>query len=151
MNIVKYMKLPTLNGRLLLKCPKIEDWTVSSTDMMPIEDLSIANSPDEAHMVVSATGKGTHKPTLDIDLPCILEQSATPGKFHLFIDKELSEKDYDKLLHVLLEVGIIEKGVIDLQWTKSRFTAKPEPMCAVWCSVLAVMRRNVCPPCSTSR
>lgn len=24
-------------------------------------------------------------------------------------------------------------------------------MCAVWCSVLAVMRRNVCPPCSTSR
>ena len=54
--------------------------------------------------------RGTHKPVLDIDLPVKLIPSSTEGHFHLFIDKEMSWKDYTKLLDVLAEVGIIEQG-----------------------------------------
>ena len=53
---------------------------------------------------------GKHKPVLDIDLPVKVVPSSTEGHFHLFIDKEMSWKDYTKLLDVLAEVGIIEQG-----------------------------------------
>lgn len=58
----------------------------------------------------SKTMDGKHAPTLDIDMPCRLLPSSTPGHFHLYIDMEMSDKDYTKLLKVLHEVGIIEEG-----------------------------------------
>lgn len=61
-------------------------------------------------LVDSKLGQGVHKPVLDIDMPVKVIESSTPGHHHLFIDKELTSKQYFKLLDVLVECGIIEFG-----------------------------------------
>lgn len=55
---------------------------------------------------------GYHRPVLDIDWPVALMESETPGHHHLIIDKGMSGAQYLKLLEVLCEVGIIEKGYL---------------------------------------
>lgn len=55
---------------------------------------------------------GLHRPVLDIDFPCKLIPSSTPGHFHLYMDRELSWHQYKKLLTVLAEVGLIESGYL---------------------------------------
>jgi hypothetical protein len=55
---------------------------------------------------------GTHAPALDIDLPCRLVESTTPGHFHLFIDHEMPWSAYMKLLYALQDAGILEPGYV---------------------------------------
>src|SRR6187399_43822 len=57
---------------------------------------------------------GRHEPTLDIDHNCVLLPSTTPGHFHLYIDVPMSWENYQKLLDVMAEVGILEKGYVDV-------------------------------------
>jgi hypothetical protein len=51
-----------------------------------------------------------HKPVLDIDVPVEIQPSSTPGHFHLAIDKEMTWQQYERLLDILVEVGIVEPG-----------------------------------------
>lgn len=51
-----------------------------------------------------------HKPVLDIDIPCLLLDSSTPGHHHLIIDKEMPWWKYKNLLLALADAGIIEPG-----------------------------------------
>lgn len=53
---------------------------------------------------------GWHAPALDIDLPCTLVESTTPGHFHLYIDHAMDLTDYLALLEALAAAGIIEWG-----------------------------------------
>lgn len=55
-----------------------------------------------------------HAPTLDIDFPCYLIESSTPGHFHLYIDKAMMWADYAHLLMALRDSGIIQPGYCDL-------------------------------------
>lgn len=55
---------------------------------------------------------GMHKPVLDIDMPVKVLDSSTPGHHHLLINKEMTWEQYEKLLDVLAEVGIIEEGYV---------------------------------------
>lgn len=50
--------------------------------------------------------KAVHMPVIDIDHPCRLVESETPGHFHLFIDVEMTWE----LLGGLVAVGIVEPG-----------------------------------------
>lgn len=59
-----------------------------------------------------ADGSGMHAPALDIDWPCQLIESSTPGHFHLYIDKPLTWAHYVKLLTVMAEVGLLEEGYV---------------------------------------
>lgn len=67
---------------------------------------------DTANIITSEVhGKpGRHKPVLDIDLPVKLIPSTTEGHFHLMIDKEMDWEDYQRLLWVLADIGIVEEG-----------------------------------------
>ena len=128
LSLLKVMgnQINTLNGRILLHAPIVEEIVQSSAELIkppPNKEFRFAHDEDTAHLVTSLTTKGTHKPTLDIDMPCVLEQSATPGKFHLFIDKDMPKDDYDELLRVLVKVGIVQKGVYELQFVKQGFTS----------------------------
>lgn len=67
-------------------------------------------SADAANLIASKLSDGRHAPALDIDLPCELVASSTPGHFHLYIDKPMSWEEYRLLLHTLAYVGIIEDG-----------------------------------------
>lgn len=51
-----------------------------------------------------------HAPVLDIDFAAELIPSATPGHFHLYLDKPMPWSKYQALLMALADAGIIEPG-----------------------------------------
>jgi hypothetical protein len=53
-----------------------------------------------------------HAPVLDIDMPCALVPSSTPGHFHLLIEKGLTWRQYRRLLRALGRAGILERGFV---------------------------------------
>lgn len=57
-------------------------------------------------------GEKLHKPVLDIDMAVAVLPSSTEGHHHLFIDHEMTWSQYEKLLTVLADVGIIERGYL---------------------------------------
>lgn len=66
-----------------------------------------------ANIVSSLCTDGLHRPALDIDVPCELIPSSTEGHHHLYFPTVgLSWKQYEKLLKVLGECGILEDGYV---------------------------------------
>lgn len=53
---------------------------------------------------------GKHALILDIDHPCELIPSSTPGHFHLYVDVAMDWVTYSKLLIALMDAGVIEEG-----------------------------------------
>lgn len=78
----------------------------------------ITTYTEEASVLTSAvsTTEGIHldlhKPVLDIDFPVVALPSSTPGHSHLYIDKAMPWDDYEKLLVVLVEIGLLEEGYL---------------------------------------
>lgn len=67
-----------------------------------------------------------HSPALDIDLPCVLVPSSTPGKFHLYIDKPMPWETYKTLLRALADAGILEQEYASASIAKGQsFLRKP--------------------------
>ena len=66
--------------------------------------------PPEPNLISSLLPNGNHAPAIDIDFPMHAVPSSTPGHFHLYFEKEMSWSDYEKLLRVMTEVGLVEKG-----------------------------------------
>lgn len=78
-------------------------------------DILSAPSPKEATLVGSSTGRYTangpmHMPAIDIDFPCELVESSTPGHYHLYIDKEITQSAYDDILSAMMSAGIVQRG-----------------------------------------
>lgn len=98
------------------------------------------DNPEAAHVVTSLTGEMTpdkrpkrsspvnwldvledlklmpeplHRPVLDIDFPAHLIPSTTEGHFHLYLDKTMTWGNFEKLLLVMGEVGLLEQGYVD--------------------------------------
>lgn len=101
-------------------------------------DLTLRDDPLQTQRKLVKEGEGNiysselagqdayHVPTLDIDLACELVESTTEGHFHLYIDKPMSWEDYQFLLRVLMEVGVIQKGFYELSMArKASFLRKP--------------------------
>lgn len=62
----------------------------------------------DANLVGSITDNRTHRPVLDLDFPCRLIPSTTPGHFHLYLDGlELDWNKYKTLLLALADAGVI--------------------------------------------
>lgn len=66
----------------------------------------------EGNLVSSLTEDGTHRPALDLDIPARLVPSTTEGHSHLYLDVNLSQEEYQKLLDVMWEVGILQRGFV---------------------------------------
>lgn len=62
----------------------------------------------EANIVGSVTADGTHLPIFDLDFPCRLVESSTPGHFHLFADKPISAEALFDVLDAMAKAGLIE-------------------------------------------
>lgn len=78
------------------------------TTAVPEQDANTISS-----RIVDAAGTWAipmHAPVLDIDFPIFAIPSSTPGHFHLYIERLLDWDQYEKVLRVLGEVGIIEEG-----------------------------------------
>ena len=108
-------------GNVLLRVDKMDDY--DDETRTPVEH------PDDANVVSSYFGNESfeqHRPVLDIDFPCAVIPSTTPGHFHLYLDKLLSWEDYEKVLRVLGEVGILEPGYANVS-IERRHTAVRVP------------------------
>ena len=51
-----------------------------------------------------------HMPVIDIDVPCKLIESTTPGHFHLYIDRTVTWEQYCGLLRAMVDCGYVEEG-----------------------------------------
>lgn len=51
-----------------------------------------------------------HAPILDLDFPCHVVESSTPGHSHLYLDKPITARKYRRLLKALWKAGMIEEG-----------------------------------------
>lgn len=102
-----------------------------------VTDIDAANviTSKVAHLV-NLFGQ-RHKVMVDVDMPCKVVPSTTPGHFHLYIDREMSWHDYKLLLGTLERVGIISTGYHDasilrgfttlrLPWIKKKSPADTE-------------------------
>lgn len=76
------------------------------------------------------TGDWFHRPVLDLDMNAALIPSATPGHFHLYIDKLIPWSKYEQLLIALADCGIIEPGYmqasLDRGYSSARLPTKPK-------------------------
>lgn len=78
-------------------------------------DGRVPSVPGEANLVGSRIkhncgDDNLHQPVIDLDFPAHLEPSTTPGHFHLYLDKVIRWPEYQRLLSVLYDVGIIGEG-----------------------------------------
>lgn len=82
-----------------------DPYLTSSRYAKDTDDLGDAN-------VISSqvVGSRRHKVVLDIDLPVKVVPSSTEGHYHLFIDKEISWRQYMKIMSALSRAGIVEDG-----------------------------------------
>ena len=71
-----------------------------------------APSDGSPNVATSLTHQGWQAPVLDIDVPCTYVPSSTPGHGHLYIDHQMTLDQYRRLIEVMVEVGIVEKGFL---------------------------------------
>lgn len=73
-------------------------------------------APDDTHpanLVSSLCADGLHRPALDIDIPCRVVPSSTPGHCHLYFDTvALDWPSYVELLDALKAAGILGSGFV---------------------------------------
>lgn len=95
-----------LPGQELKIVPGIDEGYV------PYTEYTSTTDPGQATIITSqVAGKPRrHKVILDVDIPAQLIPSTTPGHFHLYIDHELDEDVYFRLLDALADAGVIEDG-----------------------------------------
>lgn len=79
------------------------------------EDLTLPPTLEHpANIVSSECTDGFHRPALDIDIECEYIPSSTPGHGHLYFPTlNLNWYQYERLLRVLGEVGILEEGYVE--------------------------------------
>jgi hypothetical protein len=94
-------------GRVTYK-QKTESWNdgYDSWD----KAVRVKSPYQESQIISSEIGNGKHAPTLDIDYSAKLVPSSTEGHFHLYLDKEISWKDYKRVLKAMAKAGLIEEG-----------------------------------------
>lgn len=67
-----------------------------------------------------------HLPVIDLDYPCELVPSSTPGHFHLYLNKSITWNKYKNLLIAMADAGIIERGFCNFSiQRKSSYVRKP--------------------------
>lgn len=70
---------------------------------------------EKAHLVSSSVknDEDMHLPVLDIDYSAHLEPSSTEGHYHLYLNKKITWEQYQKLLNIMSECGLLESGFVE--------------------------------------
>lgn len=124
------------SGRTLYYCEKLNEKKDSGTD--DFADYKHVNRLENANLIssVNSFNDNLHYPVLDFDFPARLIPSSTIGNSHLYIDKVLTWKQYEKLLIVMKEIGLLQEGYVNsaikfkqtfvrLPWIKKGSNQKP--------------------------
>lgn len=76
-------------------------------------DANLVSSRIAGGTEANPDGQDLHAPAIDIDLPCRIVPSSTPGHGHLYIDFPMPWRDYELLLRTMAMVGLVEPGYAD--------------------------------------
>jgi tryptophan 2,3-dioxygenase len=88
---------------------RVKVWHAGYSSVEEAERCSAA----EANVITSEIqNSDLHAPVLDMDIPCALVPSSTPGHFHLYIEKPMTWRTYKRLLKALGRAGILEDGFV---------------------------------------
>lgn len=85
-------------------------WLTPNYDPNKVETREPVEDESKANLIGSLLEDGRHMPCIDIDLPCRLVESETPGHFHLFIDHPIHWANYKAILEELTNAGIVQVG-----------------------------------------
>lgn len=107
------------------------DWNMASDDETmgrdfreETDDLAAAVVVGSAHKVSDSwtgfTSREYHRPMLDLDFPAAVIPSSTEGHCHLYIDRDLTWEQYEKLLDVMAEIGLLEAGYVAASKARGR-------------------------------
>jgi hypothetical protein len=114
-------------GRGYWHCPNLDNKKSSGdTDGPDTEFREPAELASEANLISSKCIDGRHRPILDLDIPARYVPSSTAGHGHLYIDHPLTWEQYEQVLIVLGEVGILEKGYVGAAIRREATFVRPE-------------------------
>ena len=112
-----------------VRAEKMSEKWVNAVDAMTYENGGPLNEPDEAHpanLVSSLCEDGWHRPALDIDIPCELIPSSTPGHCHLYFPTvSLTWEMYQDLLLTLANCGILEQRYVEHSLDRGQTLLRP--------------------------
>lgn len=96
---------------------KVKRWAMSSSsdDLERDREVTDLENADVISSLIKGTehlSGGVHVLAIDIDLPCYLVKSTTPGHYHFYVNAAITWKDYTALLRALSDAGIIEEGYV---------------------------------------
>lgn len=102
---------------------KVTRWADGGSEGGESDEREPADFFDGANVVSSLrtdepAGLKRHAVLLDLDVPAYLVPSSTEGHSHLYIDVSVRERDYYRLLEVLADCGVIERGYADVSRRK---------------------------------
>lgn len=87
------------------------------------------NEPDWQHpanLVSSLCDDGSHRPALDIDIPCEVVPSSTEGHCHIYFPTvAMSWAQYQTLLGALADAGILERRYVDHSIVRGQTLLRP--------------------------
>lgn len=124
---------------------KVKNWVSEYGEMGDRDEVSDLDSADVASSwrknpwgLDDDPKRGHHIVAIDLDIPAYCEASSTPGHGHLYIDVDLPWFQYERLLNVLSECGIVEEGYarvsierghtdLRLPWVKKQVAAMANP------------------------
>lgn len=102
------------------------DYTAGGPLLEPTE-----TSP--ANLVSSLCTDGLHRPALDIDIPCRVEQSTTPGHCHLYFNElAMTWETYKTLIEALAAAGILENKYVEHSIDRGQTLLRPPGVKAEW-------------------
>lgn len=100
--------------------PTLTFWSTTSGKLSASEDnhdqqVKVESEPSDALLIGSQKMSEDEKNPkyrlfLDLDINAVLLPSSSEGHHHLIVDANLTKEQHDKVLDVLSEVGIIQRG-----------------------------------------
>lgn len=86
------------------------------------------DTPEDANLIGSKADilePDGHLPVIDMDLPCHLEPSTTPGHFHLYVNKVVAWDKYVAVLKAMYEAGLVEEGFYEMTVSRGESFVRP--------------------------
>jgi hypothetical protein len=101
-----------LGDRELLRTRKpLDNAKGSEADLSEFDDPEYQEAThDNATLVTSRLPNGNHMVAIDIDRECMLVPTGTEGHYHLYVNVEMTKRQYFSLLNALTMAGVIEAG-----------------------------------------
>lgn len=118
-----------IRGNRFYKQPYIDEFGASDSGesreflekVYGIKDEPEETAIQQANLISSKIRDSEfHMPIFDFDFPVVTIPSSTKGHNHTMLGQAMAPGNLEKLLKVMVEVGLIQQGVYDNQWKKRK-------------------------------